>query len=183
MTAVPVLRLVSLLSLMAGAAGVYWLVDTLLLEPARSQQAQLLSLREELGAVVQRRAGTERELSVVRSSAVRGADDPTFTTANSASTTALIQERVRELVAQVGGVVISSQAGAEERIGDALVKLQVLVRARFTEGALLRFLVDLENVSPPVILTALDVGPGAGPADQPPLDFTGVLTAFHSDAG
>ena len=63
-----------------------------------------------------------------------------------------------------------------------LHRVQVLVRGRFSEESLFRFLRDLESLSPPVLLTAFEIVPGGGPTDQPPLGFTAFLTGFQIDA-
>jgi hypothetical protein len=183
MIATTLIRLCLASAIVVGALGGYCLVDVLVLAPLRSNEALLASLGEELNAVNLRRDAVERELAVARAGAAGDVDALLFASPAGPATAARLQELARDLVAEVGGVLVSSQAGNDDPVADGIVRVQVLVRARLTEEALIRLFAAVEASSPPMTFKAFEVAPNGGPVDQPPLDFTGVLTAFHSDAG
>ena len=177
MRAIGIAVLGSMIVCLAGGA---LLIDAVMFQPMRDRAQQLAVLRDEFLSVRGRRAAVDHELASLRSRPTRTTAMHAFATSDTATTVALIQERLRALTSEVGGILLSSQAGSELAASAGLIRLQVLVRARLSEEGLFRLLAALEAAQPPIVLAAFEVRPG--PIDQPPLDFTGVVVAYHANA-
>lgn len=158
-----------------------WLAaDAFLLTPIANEQVRLVSLRADLADVSQRAFVAQSELAALKSKRI-DADDLFFVSPDGTGSASAVQERVREAIAKAGGVLISSQAVLDESAHGA-VRIQVLVRARLDEAGLFDLLRRLQVGDPPTLLNGFEVGVSPGVGGQPPLDFTAVLTAFHTDA-
>jgi hypothetical protein len=175
-------RFATVATLVTFVAGAGLLMEALVFRPIGDREKEATALREELSGVRQRRLAVERELAALRQAASHVPKVGAYASADTATTAALVQERFRTLTDEVGGTLLSSQAAGEQAISDGLTRLQVMVRVRLSEEGLFRLLAGLDAAQPPLMLAAFEVSLGPALADQPPLDFAGVVVAFHADA-
>lgn len=93
-----------------------------------------------------------------------------------------LQEIVQGAVASAGAMQLAIQ-GSQTSIGPGIARLNVLVRASFSEAALLSFLREIESLPTLLSVQKLDVLPPApGQVGSPGLDVTVMIGAIHSNA-
>lgn len=144
---------------------------------ARAQQeAQLADLADRVGELRTRLAVLPPELADPGSATIA------FVSESAEQSVIALQELVNNAVAAVNGTPLALQAG--QIPGDQnLVRMTVLLRARFSEAALLDFVRQIELSPVPIVVETLDVqAPVAGQAIETGLDVTAVMGALHRNA-
>lgn len=165
-------------ALVSGA--LYWIVDQTLLAPAAAGRAQIAQLRAELGELTQRVAVATKELAAV-SGELPESGSPAVSGMDSVAALAWLQGLVRNQVAAAKGVALAFQATTSP-LTDSHEKLSVVLRARFSEDGMLRFVRRLEESSPPVIFEQLEIQQLGAVDEGTPIDVTATITAFHANA-
>ncbi len=172
-------RLLLVVACVAVAALAFATLTQLYLAPVLAMSRQTEALTAQLGDVTARIARAKQELATtattVSVATMLISGEPV------ADTAAHLQENARAQVAQFAGAAMSSQSIVTD-MGGGYSKVSVLLRARFSEVALLAFLRAVELQQPTVLVEGLVVRPLPVASDDRPLDVTATLTEFHADA-
>lgn len=143
-------------------------VDFLLLAPKRSADSEIRELENELVALVERGSAALGELRLMQPLS------PEQELGTEAEAISDLQQIVRDAVVTHAGDLISSQSAEGGR--------QVLVRARFTEESLLKFVRSIEVAAGGNRFLSLEVQPVPLPQMGTALEVTAMVRAMVQSA-
>jgi hypothetical protein len=170
------------LSVFVVTAVALWSVDFVALSPIRRGGTAVDDLRSQLANLHARRQQVEADLNLLRDASRQLSGFDFFhEPASPAGTASAVQEEVRRLVAEIGGVLLSSQA-TTEGLNEGATRIRISVRARIDEDGLLELLQQIDEARPRIIVSGLELQPTAANDSMPPIELAGVLVAFHYDA-
>lgn len=172
-------RLLLIAACVVVVALAYAVLTQLYFAPAQAMSQQAQTLATQLQDVTARAARAKQQLTTT--AATESVATMLITGEPVADAAAHFQENARAQVAQLAGAALSSQSIVTD-MGGGYSKVSVLLRARFSEAALLAFLRGVEAQQPIVLVEGLTVRPLPVVGDDKPLDVTATLSEFHADA-
>lgn len=155
--------------------------DWLLVAPIRASDSRIVALQDELSQILERKSRMRSSSS--SASPVLPAWAPDLS-GNASDAATRFQGVVKDAISAVGGSTLSSQANAAE-IKPGLSKITIMLRARFSEKAMLKFVRAIEASTPSLKLESMEarqIPTGAGIAGAgAELDFSGVILGLHQN--
>jgi len=176
------LPFIAVLSSGAVLLALAWMgVSAAFFDPIRQTGDRVAALNQELSQLSLRDAALAAQLGAAPATSDAAPTGLVSIAPSAAASSEAFQEAIRNDVAAVHGVSISSQASAQGLPGGT-AKIRILLRARFDELGLMKFTRAVESSTPSMIFESFEVHPVSAGQGHGLLEFTGMLAGFHADA-